>query len=590
MVGQRSSRSSQPVRLVGAGPPDATGKTAADDLRDLLILLIPAAIGFVLWRAWVCDDAFITFRHVENCLAGHGPVFNVGERVQGFTHPLWFGWLLAGAILFDVYAVAVLGGLLCTGLAVWMLGRVLSPHPHGPLLLVAGASVLLGSNAFVEFQTSGLETPLVNVLVVVLFGRWPLTREAAVRNLHVIPAAWVCSLLLITRADLVILCGPVLVFAAMQAWRGRPRQVAWFFGALSPALAWYAFATVYYGTPLPNTAYAKVAFPPAVALAHGTRYLLDYLAHEPFHALLMLAVVVWTGVRIVRSARRGAGSWIGLCLPAGIALHLIYVAAVGGDFMRGRFIAPALAAAVVLGSRMLGHAWPAQAQYPALRWLAARRPVPLACAALALAGFVSLYDLRPRVPSHEQVEIDGGIADEYAWYAGYWHRPRFRMPDSAPNELLASWVAGGQVLEKYSREHGPIAMAWGVMGILPYYAGPRVTVIDVLGLTDAFVARCPADPASRVGHIGHDIPMEYFLARGAVSSIPDAFERMVAGDPTLIEQARWLQQQAVWSDEQALGLWRDVQLVTRGPIFSWERLKAIPRYVFPVRRAFKPAA
>jgi hypothetical protein len=57
-------------------------------------------IGLVIRTSWVGDDAYITFRALENFLHGYGPVFNVGERVQVFTHPLWFllqaaaNWLL----------------------------------------------------------------------------------------------------------------------------------------------------------------------------------------------------------------------------------------------------------------------------------------------------------------------------------------------------------------------------------------------------------------------------------------------------------------------------------------------------------------
>src|SRR5665213_117600 len=34
------------------------------------------------------DDPFITFRFAANILRGFGPVFNPGERVEGFTSPL----------------------------------------------------------------------------------------------------------------------------------------------------------------------------------------------------------------------------------------------------------------------------------------------------------------------------------------------------------------------------------------------------------------------------------------------------------------------------------------------------------------------
>ena len=38
---------------------------------------------------WVADDAMIDFRIVENLLHGHGPVYNVGERVEVYSNPLW---------------------------------------------------------------------------------------------------------------------------------------------------------------------------------------------------------------------------------------------------------------------------------------------------------------------------------------------------------------------------------------------------------------------------------------------------------------------------------------------------------------------
>ena len=49
-----------------------------------LLGLFAAALGAT---AWVSDDAFITFRVVDNALAGHGLVWNVGERVQAEHQP-----------------------------------------------------------------------------------------------------------------------------------------------------------------------------------------------------------------------------------------------------------------------------------------------------------------------------------------------------------------------------------------------------------------------------------------------------------------------------------------------------------------------
>ena len=49
----------------------------------------------ILRYNFVSDDAFISLRYAANLLAGHGLVFNPGERVEGFTSPLWT-LLLAG--------------------------------------------------------------------------------------------------------------------------------------------------------------------------------------------------------------------------------------------------------------------------------------------------------------------------------------------------------------------------------------------------------------------------------------------------------------------------------------------------------------
>ena len=49
-----------------------------------LLLLVPVVVIIIGgWsHRWASDDSYIDFRVVHNVLAGHGPVFNVGERVE----------------------------------------------------------------------------------------------------------------------------------------------------------------------------------------------------------------------------------------------------------------------------------------------------------------------------------------------------------------------------------------------------------------------------------------------------------------------------------------------------------------------------
>jgi len=109
-------------------------------------------------RAWTSDDAFITYRVAEQLLAGHGPVFNAGERVQVFTHPLWLAalaaWRACGASLFPG-AMALSVALFAVGLAI-----LLWTFRDKPLAIASGATLLFFSRSIADFASGGLETPL----------------------------------------------------------------------------------------------------------------------------------------------------------------------------------------------------------------------------------------------------------------------------------------------------------------------------------------------------------------------------------------------------------------------------------------------
>ncbi len=68
-----------------------TGRVRLREHYDRLPLLLVLAlyVVVVLRCAWISDDAYITFRTVDNFTAGYGLTWNPGERVQAFTHPLW---------------------------------------------------------------------------------------------------------------------------------------------------------------------------------------------------------------------------------------------------------------------------------------------------------------------------------------------------------------------------------------------------------------------------------------------------------------------------------------------------------------------
>ena len=81
--------------------------------------------GVVLVRtAWLCDDAYITFRTVDNFINGFGMRWNIAERVQSFTHPLWMLVLsLCSFATREFYLTPMLLSIVLSFAAVFFLAR-----------------------------------------------------------------------------------------------------------------------------------------------------------------------------------------------------------------------------------------------------------------------------------------------------------------------------------------------------------------------------------------------------------------------------------------------------------------------------------
>lgn len=328
------------------------GETPSDAYVTCVILLAAAAGAFAWWRAYVCDDAYITFRQVRNCLDGLGPVFNPGERVQSFTHPLWYMLLLGGGTVCDLHAFAVCAGIALAVAFFLAAGRLFRNAPGRTAWLLGLGAILLTSPSWVEFLTSGLETSLNALLILLLFGSL-LSAATTPPSGTGLPLV-LCALLLLNRLDNVVLCAPValwLIHRALQRGRsGWPGLVV----AATLLLAWYGLATLYYGTPLPNTFYAKVAGPLGMRFERGILYVLENLRHEPLHTLLIPTALLISMVAAVKRLRSGDRTGPVLAvLAAGLCLDAGYVLAVGGDFMRGRFFLPCLTGSAVVVAYLL---------------------------------------------------------------------------------------------------------------------------------------------------------------------------------------------------------------------------------------------
>src|SRR5688500_5056818 len=115
-------------------------------------------------NCWIGDDAFITFRVSENLINGYGPRWNVAERVQVFTNPLWMFLMAAVAgITGEFYYTAMAVSFVVCLVMLSVIWRWLA-RPVDAWLAVA---LLASSKSFIDYTSSGLENALGYLLLTV---------------------------------------------------------------------------------------------------------------------------------------------------------------------------------------------------------------------------------------------------------------------------------------------------------------------------------------------------------------------------------------------------------------------------------------
>ncbi len=488
----------------------------------LLIVVELLAVGWFLRNAWVAEDAFITYRTIDNLLHGFGLRWNVTERVQTFTHPLWlFLHLPLAAFLRIDYASMALS-LACLLLFWWLAMRAFPPDIVLLILFFpAWASLCIS-----EFAASGLEVSL-SYLLIILFWRLVQSGPADTKG-RVFAATLVMALAGLSRPDLLLLLG--LPWAAACISRKLPARLiaAYALLGLIPLIAWHLFSLWYYGFPFPNTYYAKVqtGIPASLLIRQGLKYLADLFHRDPVGGAF-LAVLPFTAGLMLWKRKRNA---LFYCALGGL-LYSLFVIRIGGDFMFGRFWAPAVLVGMLAAATLVSEMRP-----PARA---------LACAAVFIACSIFGHF---RAPSFDDRPAPSGIIDERSCYAAtnlLWD-----LPSNGP--LRHSFAQKGLRFRMLARQKGGQILAVSdTIGMAGYFGGPAVTWIDVYAITDRFLARLPvADPQHwRVGHFERKIPENYVAAR-------------MSGNAGLLAPAY-------------APCYRSVREAATGPLFSAARLKTI---------------
>jgi len=479
--------------------------------KTFLILVVLISGVLTTKHAWVGDDAYITFRYAENTVSGYGPVFNIGERVQGYSHPLWFLMLTAGRGLgFDLFYWSVLLGLSFNLLTVYLFGNHLIRDKGFFFGFAFFAIILYSCSSFVDFQTSGLESSLNNLLIVMLL------IVAIEQNL--IKVSLFTGLLLFNRMDNLFIALPLLACVFMLSKEKHSSRISKSLIGLSPIFVWVLFSTTYYGFIFPNTKAAKIgAFPFSETAAQGLLFLWDFIQWEFFPSTMLFFSMIFMFVNYKKTGPvLTASAAASLC-------HLIYVVSIGGGFMRGRMLLPSLFVSIAGFSI----------------WTSKKKVSNEIIIPFVILAVVS-YMHAENSPAEKNAY---GIVNERNFYG-------------KENSLLSRGIHplaeyGLELRQEYAG--GLRTTVETQIGMKSYYMGSGIDVIDKHGLTDAFIARTDALPykKQRVGHIERRVPMEYYTERITGIPVPS------------------------WEDSSKQELWEEIKTITRGDILSLERAGAI---------------
>lgn len=500
-------------------------------LRLFIILLLFFSMVFIN-TAWVAEDAFITFRAVDNLLAGHGPVWNIGERVQVYTHPLWYFLLSLGTSIFNDSYYFVLGlSYICLLGVLYCLTKIIHPKLScsgqssiSSLLVIFPLVSLLLSRAFVDYSSSGLENPLIHVLlsfyILVYVSNLQLEYKFLITSI-------LFNLIFLTRQDSILLITPTSLWLFYLLIK---QKKAWFklsLIAILPTIVWEVFSLIYYGMFIPNTALAKlnIGFERAQLLIQAKNFFMFNIKYDPLTLITIFLAIVVTAFN---------KNTIAKLLMLGVILQLIYITWVGADYMLGRFLSASLLVSVM--SLLILDL----SKENVKKLFVSCYGLLLIVLSVLQAPYILVYS-----KDFSNLYIEKGIADERGFY--------FQRLGLIPVIMKHNFDYQTDSLFDKGRQVKDIPIIEGCMiGMFGWSNQSYSYIVDPLALSEPFLSRLPANnQIYRPGHYQRSYPEGY-------------------------EQSRLYGKNMIQNYELSK-LYDDVEIVTKGGLWSESRWSAIYR-------------
>ena len=325
----------------------------------LCVVFILVGVITVYKMKWVGDDIFITLKYVENFLLGNGLVYNIGERVEGYTDFLWamilafFQWLkfdpVESANTIGILSYA--GVLILFSRVSFLLNKKFQHRYYLPFTLIA----LALNYDFAVWGTSGLETAFYTLLLCGAFVIYFFSSMQRKKRLFL--TGLLMCFAVMTRPDsmLFVMYANVLLLFRNIVLRIKfkelfTEQLIFASSVILIYIPYFIWRYQYYGFIFPNTYYDKLGY--EVFFSRGFLYLWLYVKCHFTTFLFFLFIPVLaksfasmkeTKYKQLQDVMMNRDLSAFYAAVFGVLGYLIlFVAKVGGDFMYARFVVPCM--------------------------------------------------------------------------------------------------------------------------------------------------------------------------------------------------------------------------------------------------------
>ncbi|AXR63326.1 hypothetical protein [Leptospira mayottensis] len=503
--------------------------------------------------AWLSDDSFITFRVVDNFLNGFGLRWNPWERVQVYTHPLWLFLLIPTQwIVQDISASVYILSYACGILFLSVYCFTLLKFRYGLGLIFISLSTFFSSRIFIDYNTSGLENPLSFLLLLffeIKFYSLYLNGKPENTAADSFEIGFLAGLLLLTRLDLILfLAVPLCVLLGKIFKDQRIQFLKYSFLGIFIWLLYLCFSLVYFGSLLPNTFYAKTnvlsSLPEQILV--GWDYLRISLKWDPIALFIFGMHVFWiisepvlrrfTKTKWALSEKEKGILFLSF---SSIVFVFMYLLQIGGDFMAGRFLGTCLIVSVF-----------SQSLFLALHFENSKLNIQklLFTSSVIVSVYFFAYSASPLryIFQRSLIRVEKGIVDERASYqdnTSLKHWFEGITPDTHPWAQYAKRIALYNPKTNLNTSEFQRVQITTNVGLPGFYGGPGIHWIDLLGITDPFLARLPGKGFP--GHYIRLLPQGYkeYIEETVVSLSNPELDRFYY-------EIRLLSEEDIWTKER----------------------------------------